>query len=76
MSGAFTAAERKALEAALAEGVEPSCPACGITLSQRVVPPSKQVSYVRRRVWLLCPSCKRTGAVDVRDDPLSEAGPP
>jgi len=72
VTGGFTARERKALERALARGDAPPCPACGTALSQRPVPPSKQVSYVRRRVWLLCPSCKRTGAVDVREGPAAE----
>lgn len=69
MAGAFTAGERKVLEQALGRGEDPPCPACGGTLSHRAVPPSRQVSYVRRRVWVLCPSCKRTGAVDVRQEP-------
>lgn len=82
MTGAFTAEERHALGLALAEGETPACPACGAALSQRPVPPSQQVSYVRRRVWLLCPSCKRTGAVDVREqkdvrtEKLRGDGPP
>lgn len=75
MAGGFTAAERRALEEALAAGESPVCPACGEALTRRAVPASKQVSYVRRRVWLLCPSCKRTGAVDVRDDPVRGDGP-
>lgn len=68
MPEAFTAAERSALGRALARGETPDCPACGASLSQRPVTPSQQVSYVRRRVWLLCPSCRRTGAVDVRPE--------
>lgn len=76
MAEAFTAAERAALARTLAEGKEPTCPACGTPLSQRPVPASRQVSYVRRRVWLLCPACTRTGAVDVREDPITGDGPP
>lgn len=78
--GAFSARERKALAQALRGAGEAGsagvleCPACGSELSRREVPPSKQVSYVRRRVWLLCPGCKRTGAVDVRD--ATGGGPP
>lgn len=76
MPESFTAAERAALARSLAEGGDPDCPACGTRLSQRPVPVSKQVSYVRRRVWLLCPGCTRTGAVDIREDPLRGDGPP
>lgn len=76
MAEAFTAAERRALERTLAAGGVPECPACGTALSQRPVPPSKQVSYVRRRVWLLCHACGRTGAVDVRGDPPRGGAPP
>lgn len=61
---AFSAAERRALERAVAAGEALRCPACGAELSRREVPPSRQLSYVRRRVWLLCPACKRTGAVE------------
>lgn len=76
MAESFTAVERRELGRALARGEAPSCPVCDEALSQRAVPPSRQVSYVRRRVWLLCPSCKRTGAVDVRQEPLRGDGPP
>ena len=61
---AYTAAERKRLEGALAAGGTPACPACGAAVDVRDVPRPKAVSYVRRRVWILCPSCGRTGAVE------------
>jgi transposase-like protein len=67
VTGSYNAAERQALARAVQSGGEepPSCPSCGATMSVREIEPSRQVSYVRRRVWLLCPSCKRTAAVDV-----------
>jgi uncharacterized protein with PIN domain len=68
----FTAAERRQLALRLAAGEAPRCPVCDARLSEREVPVSRQVAYVRRRVWLLCPSCGRTGAIDVRDRPISE----
>lgn len=71
---AFSAAERRALERAVRAGDPLLCPACGAGLSRREVPAATQVAYVRHRVWLLCPSCKRTGAVDAR--PVREDGPP
>lgn len=63
----FTAAERRRIAAALVESSAPSCPACGERLDVRPVEPPKSVSYVRRRLWLLCPGCRKTGAVDVTD---------
>jgi predicted RNA-binding Zn-ribbon protein involved in translation (DUF1610 family) len=68
---AFSAAELRRLARTLAEGGTPECPSCGEALTRRAVKPSDRVSYVRRRVWLLCPACGRSGAVDVRGD-----GPP
>ncbi|HUG39180.1 MAG TPA: hypothetical protein VMM12_01780 [Longimicrobiales bacterium] len=65
--GSFTADERRRIEAALAAGREPLCPACGGVLDRRRVRPAASVSYVRRREWLLCPGCRRSGAVDVRE---------
>lgn len=63
----FTAAERRGLAAALAAGRTLTCPACGTPVDRRDVKPPRAVSYVRRRVWLLCPGCRRSGAVDVRE---------
>lgn len=62
---AFTAEERRKVAAALAQDAAPACPACGSLLDVRPVVPPRTVSYVRRRLWLLCPSCRRTGTVDV-----------
>lgn len=65
MDGQYGAAERRALEAAVARGEPLACPACGAALARREVPPRPEVPYVRRRVWLICPSCHRSAAVDV-----------
>lgn len=67
MTGSFTAEERRRLAAALAAGTAPTCPSCDVELDRRDVRPPASVSYVRSRVWLLCPECRRTGAVDVRE---------
>jgi hypothetical protein len=69
--GTYSAAERRALAEGLTAGDAPACPACGARLAVREVEAPRQVSYVRRRVWVLCPACKRTAAVDVRG-----GGPP
>lgn len=71
MSTGFTAEQRALLVNAAASGDPVPCPACGATMVRRPIEPSADVAYVRRRVWLICPSCKRSASVDVR-----AAGPP
>lgn len=66
MPEAYTAEQRRRLEAAVRAGEAPRCPACGAVLARRGVPPKRELPYVRRRVWLICPSCKRSAAVDER----------
>jgi uncharacterized protein with PIN domain len=69
--GTYSSAARRAIQDALEAGTPPRCPDCGAELAMREVEPPRQVSYVRRRVWVLCPACKRTAAVDVKG-----GGPP
>lgn len=64
MAGAYTASERRALEAALRRGVPLRCPECDVPLSVQAVDQNAEVSYVRHRVWVLCPRCRRTASVD------------
>jgi uncharacterized protein with PIN domain len=74
--GTYSSAARRAIKAGLESGAPSRCPACGAELAIREVEPPGQVSYVRRRVWVLCPACKRTAAVDVRggEPPSSRPG--
>lgn len=72
MTGAYDAAERRALEAALREGRPLRCPECDVPLSAQRVDRSPEVSYVRHRVWVLCPQCRRTASLD---RPPGAAGP-
>lgn len=65
MMPSFSADERRRLARAVAEGVELTCPACGGEVNQQPVPRPEEVAYVRKRVWLLCVACKRSGAVDL-----------
>lgn len=65
MTGAYTAAERRGLEAALRDGRPLRCPQCDVTLSAQPVEKTPEVSYVRHRVWVLCPSCRRTASLDL-----------
>jgi ribosomal protein S27AE len=68
MQDGYTDDEIRLLGAALAEGSPPECPRCGATLDRRPVPPRRDVSYVRDRLWLVCPRCHRTVVLDRRED--------
>ena len=65
MSGSYTPAERRALAEALRKGERLSCPACGAAVARHDVAPGRELAYVRRRVLLICPSCRRSVALDV-----------
>jgi hypothetical protein len=71
VTGGYTADQRRTIERAIAAGQPLHCPACTATLSAIDVPASRQVSYVRRRVWLICPDCRRSVAVDAVDGPAA-----
>ncbi|MBM4182991.1 MAG: hypothetical protein FJ207_02065 [Gemmatimonadetes bacterium] len=43
------------------------CPVCDAVLDQRAIPPRPDVSYVRDRIWLVCPACHRSGVLDRRE---------
>jgi uncharacterized Zn finger protein (UPF0148 family) len=63
----FTRQQERAIADALRSGRAPTCPTCGHPLDRRSVPPRGDVSYVRDRVWLVCPGCGRTLVVDRRE---------
>jgi hypothetical protein len=71
LMSSFDAGQRRTLEESIRSGTLPACPACGARLDARAVDPPVQVAYVRRRLWLVCPGCKRTASLDVRG-----GGPP
>jgi hypothetical protein len=62
----FTHSEVHELARAVRMGTQPICPVCDVLLDETVVPPREDVSYVRDRVWLVCPTCHRTAVVDRR----------
>jgi len=64
---AFDAADEDALARALRAGSEVTCPRCGTAVDVWPVPPREDVSYVRDRVRLVCPSCRRTAVLERRD---------
>lgn len=68
MEAGYGAEERKRLVAALRAGEPLACPSCGAALTAQPVGPRRDVSYVRNRVWLMCPACKRSASFDVRAD--------
>jgi hypothetical protein len=61
----YTPDERRALERRLARG-ERVCPRCGTVLEARDVPPRREVSYVRDRIWLVCGGCGASIVLDRR----------
>jgi hypothetical protein len=63
---AFSHPQVRDLERVVREGAHPVCPVCAVPLDERAVPPRDDISYVRDRVWLLCPSCRRSAVVDRR----------
>lgn len=66
-SKSFDSAEVEALGTALRKGSQLVCPRCDVPLDRRAVLPRPEVSYVRDRIWLVCPSCHRTAVLDRRD---------
>lgn len=62
----FDSEDQRALRAAYREGSSLVCPACDVALDERPVPPRPDVSYVRNRLWVTCPSCQRSVVLDRR----------
>jgi hypothetical protein len=54
------------MERSFRAGREVVCPRCSVVMDRRRVPPRSDVSYVRDRVWLTCPSCRNTLVLDRR----------
>jgi hypothetical protein len=63
---AFSHEQVRDIARAVRESVRPACPVCHVPLDETAVPPRMDVSYVRDRVWLVCPSCRRSAVVDRR----------
>jgi len=63
---AFTHQQVHEIGRAVREGEQPRCPLCAVRLDERAVPPREDVSYVRDRVWLVCPTCHRSAVIDRR----------
>jgi hypothetical protein len=68
MAEGYSDEEVHRLGAARAAGRPLVCPRCDVALDRRAVPPRSDVSYVRDRLWLVCPRCHRTVVLDSRED--------
>jgi endogenous inhibitor of DNA gyrase (YacG/DUF329 family) len=62
----YTREEENALAHALRQGRDPTCPRCQVPLSRSEVGRRPGVSYVRDRIWLRCPDCRRSVVLDRR----------
>lgn len=66
MSVGYTREQRSALGEAARRDEPLHCPACGTELARREIKPRPELPYVRRRLWLICPHCRRSAVVEVR----------
>lgn len=64
MPESFSPDEVTALVRRLMADEDMLCPRCGIPLDRRPILPRGDVSYVRHRVWVGCPSCHRNAVLD------------
>jgi hypothetical protein len=64
MPESFSPEEVAALVQHLLADEDILCPRCDLRLDRRPIPPRRDVSYVRRREWVGCPSCHRNAVLD------------
>jgi hypothetical protein len=62
----FTRTEVARLRHRLTSGERLLCPRCDIELEANPVARPPGVSYVRDRIWYICPSCRRSAVLDGR----------
>ena len=66
-SAQYDPEEQKAIRDALAAGGTPTCPRCGVAMTQRPIGGgSFGLGYARRREWLMCPKCRRSALFDLK----------
>jgi uncharacterized protein with PIN domain len=66
MSSSYDATQRRTLEAALRAHEPLQCPVCHVALTSHTVAAPAEVSYVRHRVFVICPQCKRSAGLEQR----------
>ncbi|MFW5905055.1 MAG: ATP-dependent zinc protease [bacterium] len=72
----FSRSELAALREDARKGRRLRCPRCGVELVPHPVARPEEVSYVRRRTWHLCPSCRRSAVLDRRrSEPMKDRSP-
>ena len=64
MKEPYSMEEEELLRGQLKEGEDPVCPRCGGPTRVTSVVPSPEVAYVRRRVRVSCPACRREAVLD------------
>ena len=67
MAHSFTEEETQEIVHAFLTREDLRCPRCRIPMDARPVPPRPDVSYVRDRLWLVCPGCRRSIVLDRRE---------
>jgi hypothetical protein len=63
----FSDDEHTTLHRSFLRGERLDCPVCGAELDRQPVRPRPDVSYVRDRLWVSCPSCRRSTILDRRE---------
>jgi hypothetical protein len=69
MAISYDASQRLILQQAAARGEPLRCPVCDIAVTSQPVNPRPEISYVRHRLWLLCPHCRRSASIDLPHKP-------
>lgn len=64
MVGSFTPEQRNQISRAVRQRADLVCPACGAQLVQQAITPRADVPYVRHRVLVICPACRRSASLD------------
>jgi hypothetical protein len=63
----FEAEEQRQIREAVARGTQPVCPRDGTPMTNRSIGGgSFGLGYARRRVWLICPTCRRSLIFDLK----------
>jgi uncharacterized protein with PIN domain len=60
----YSKEEMAELRASRRSRATPTCPRCRTKLAARPIEANRQVSYVRRRTWWICPTCGRSAVLD------------